>query len=346
MKPIRKELNMKNENELRVECPNVINEAYYEAFFTAFHFDIFFIIMAKLKGKHEAVITFDEIKSLYERRPWRTNELFEKKIIDICSDILRAGVIPVQWEDGDQGAICLYTECKVNTKTKTIKVIVNAKYTMYFENNLYKLGIWFTPYSVNIFVNLRSLYSKTLYRRLMQYRTHDDGYFLKDAEFRKVFRVPTGYDYHNIKQKILDPAIKEITASDPKISKLTCNVRRQGGAHGKIIGYEFEFDWLGKNKNIRTYRRSLNKLLAKYDKTPLIRSEYAAYSHLVLDTLEYWEGQRSIKDNLREENFFVTIKREHQSFFRQHSDLNESTLFKIEEIAIESASFIEKEKDD
>lgn len=328
-------------NELRVQCPNVINEAFYDGLKTSFHFDVFFILMAKLKGKTSAVITFDEIKALYTRRSWHSNEEFESNLTKVCNDILYSGIIPVKWNDDYEGAICLYAECAASRKKKDIRVKVNSEYIRFFVENLWAERILFTPFSINVYVSLKSLYSKRLYRRLLQYRTSNNPFFLTDEIFRKTFKVPQSYDYHNIKQKIIDPAIKAIMAADENIKNLKCTAIRHGGAHGKLIGYEFTFDWLGKNKNLRSYREKIDKLIDNI-RDQSTRSMYFSYSRCICDTLEYWEGSKKTKPETRMEMFYKSIEREHKVFLRENKGADTDILHQIDDMAIESATFLEK----
>ena len=246
------EINEKKTSEKRrVDCPNEINEAFYEGF-RRMDFDLFFTIMYKLRAdnncfpKFEAKIPFDEIKKIIggdeKERPWRTNEEFNRKLPQICKKILSSGIVPVHDRQGS-GAICLYTECVANQAKEYVKVRINPNSVKYFKNNLFAEKILYTPIDLNRFVKIKGRYAKTIYRLLLQYRTSDKPYLLTYDLFRRILDVPETYKYINILQKVINPAIEEILSVDERIKNLRCITLRASGPKSAITGFEFIFDW-------------------------------------------------------------------------------------------------------
>ncbi len=118
-----------------------------------------------------------------------------------------------------------------------------------FEYILNKLIAEFTEFELLEFTNLSGKYTKTIYRYLKQYRTQGWWQVAWD-EFREILDIPKDYKMGNIDQKILNPAIKELSAEvtlfdqqripfkNLKYTKIKGKGRGRGGS---VVGIRFEW---------------------------------------------------------------------------------------------------------
>lgn len=129
-----------------------------------------------------------------------------------------------------------YVELKVNPQFK------------YLVDDLTK---HFLSFELKEFMRLSSKYSKTLYRLLKQFRNTGKCqiYSRKWDEFRYFMDIPESYEVRNIDQRILKPALKELSAERnlfnnkrPIFENLTYKKIKDPkgrGRGGKVIGIEF-----------------------------------------------------------------------------------------------------------
>jgi hypothetical protein len=101
---------------------------------------------------------------------------------------------------------------------------------------LNNLDTW-VRYSLKDFRNLKSSYSKTMFRLLKQYRTTGYAIFTK-ADFRELLDIPQSYTEGDVGKKVLKPIKEELSGifGGLRVTK------RYGKGRGKpVIGYTFTF---------------------------------------------------------------------------------------------------------
>ncbi|WP_332933412.1 replication initiation protein [Campylobacter coli] len=139
-------------------------------------------------------------------------------------------------------AIYVYASSK---DLESIEIQVNPR----FEYILNQLTANFTAFELSEFVSLSGKYTKTLYRLLKQFRTTGKAYFEWD-KFCNTMDIPENYRQIDIDQRILKPAIKELS----KARNLFDQVRvpfenlayekektKGRGRGGKVSGITFTF---------------------------------------------------------------------------------------------------------
>lgn len=123
-----------------------------------------------------------------------------------------------------------------------------------FKYLIYELSKYYTEFELQEFFTLTSKYAKTLYRLLKQFRkTGKLSTFKNDWQgFCEIMDIPKSYQMCNIDQRILKPAIAELTA-EPNLftnekqtifKNLTYKKIKDPkgkGRGGKVIGIEFYF---------------------------------------------------------------------------------------------------------
>ena len=150
-----------------------------------------------------------------------------------------------------------YVELKVNPQFK------------YLIDDLTK---HFLSFELKEFMGLSSKYSKTLYRLLKQFRYTGECkiYRSKWDEFRDFMDIPESYLPHHIDQRVLNPAIQELSAERNLFNNarpIFENLRykkikdpKGRGRGGKVIGIEFYFTKQEKNNEISEQIKDLQSL--------------------------------------------------------------------------------------
>lgn len=139
----------------------------------------------------------------------------------------------------------------------------------------------FTRLELAEFSALQNKYSKTLYRLLKQYRTQ--GWMqITVEEFRRLLEIPQSYRVCHIEQKIINPAINELSWPDgmrdmikdvtsplyhhtnkPAFRELRVTKikdKQSRGRGGKVTAFRFEFR---KERQLKTYEANLANKMAQ-----------------------------------------------------------------------------------
>lgn len=231
-------------NEI-VKYGNEMNMVVFRTF-TANEMNLFFSIVSRMrdKGTDTVAFTWNELRYLSKYKPTSTqrfvddlNNTYSKMLqlnygssfiknnqLKISRFVLFTGFdITVGFnEDGSE----------IDTESGKVEITVNPK----LQHVLNDLESW-TRYSLEEFINLKSTYSKTMFRLLKQYRT-TGKYIVKIEDFRELLDIPKSYQVGQIDQKVLNPIKKELSDifEDLKISK---NKSKKRG--NKVLGYTFTF---------------------------------------------------------------------------------------------------------
>ena len=230
---------MDKKTELSVKYQNKLNLVSLKQF-NSKEMDLFFALCARMKDKGLGKIcfTFDELKDLSEYR-FTGSQRFVKDLDNLYSKMLQLTYREELDELGSFSRFVLFNGFTVDVTKKIVEVSVNPK----LEGLLNNLTTEFTRFELSAFTSIRSTYSKTLFRLLMQYRS--SGYLVIGIEdFRERLDIPESYQMFNIDQRILKPALKELSAyfNDLKVTKIKA---KKGN---KIAKLEFTFSGLNTDK--------------------------------------------------------------------------------------------------
>ncbi|MCV3346722.1 replication initiation protein [Campylobacter lari] len=162
---------------------------------------------------------------------------------------------------------------KEHTKFEKLIIQINPQ----FEYILNQLTANFTSFELAEFIALSGKYTKTLYRLLKQYRATGKAYF-EWEEFCRVMDIPENYEQRNIDQRILKPAIKELTAERTLFDQVRIPFKnlafekkkiKARGRGGKVVGIEFTF----KPENIEIQKiENQNKLSDEEKQVKIIQN--------------------------------------------------------------------------
>lgn len=190
--------------------------------------NVFFslVFLAKEKGTTELTIPFSELRILsnndldnHKKRFLNILKTLNKKLLSLNSEI----------QIGETTYLfTLFNVFGINEKEKVLTVKVNEIFS-YILNDF--IGN-FTKFELENFVNLKSSYSKNMFKLLKQWETVKHKEFELD-ELKTLLNAPVGYDTFKFNQKIIKQLEKELPEFFPN---LEISKKKNGR---KIVGYKF-----------------------------------------------------------------------------------------------------------
>jgi len=182
---------------------NDLNTKVYLKKFNNFNWDIFMIVVSALAYTKTGVeyISLKEImkKTNYTSKNW---ENFINKIRETNRKIL-ASICEIETErDIDQ--FPLFKRFKIEDK-KFLRVEVEKEY-MFFFNNYDE----YTSFGLKTFLELKSKYTKPLFKQLMQFKNTGKAFFRME-DFRNKLDIPNSLSFSKIRDRILIPSIQDFS---------------------------------------------------------------------------------------------------------------------------------------
>lgn len=200
--------------------------------FNARELDLFFTICAKIRdeGMNQITFSFDELKTLSKHSSTRLKE-FSNDLKNTYDKMLQ-----LNFEINDDNGFIkfvLFNSYQVKFNEQQVIISVNQP----FSYILNELTANFTRFELEEFVDLKSTYSKTMYRLLKQFRT-TGFYRVSIDDFRRLLDIPKSYRMTDINSVVLKPITGELSSKfkNLRIKKITAKKGR------KIEYLEFLFD--------------------------------------------------------------------------------------------------------
>ncbi|MCM3073604.1 RepB family plasmid replication initiator protein [Staphylococcus equorum] len=201
--------------------------------FTSTEIDLFFAMCNKLKEKdcETLTLTFDELKELSSYNPdIRHMNKFVTDLQHVYSKMLNINYT-IRTDNKITSFVLFYKyEIDLNEKTLQVSTAPDLKHI------LNELTGNFTKFELQEMTQLKSTYSKNMFRLLKQYK--HTGYFkIQIDDFRERLDVPKSYKMNDINKRVLNPIIKELgfIFKDLNITKISAKKSR------KIESLEFTF---------------------------------------------------------------------------------------------------------
>jgi len=191
--------------------------------FKPIEMDLLFAICSKVKNKglEEIVFTFEQLKELSKYNA-KDNDRFIKDLESTYNKLI--GLNYRIETDKEIIRFVLFTKYSIS-KTKDIVAIQTNKEFEYILNDFVAP---FTQFELIEFTQLKSSYSKTMYRLLKQFRT-TGFYRVSIEEFRHLLDIPECYSMSDIDKRVLKYITKELTPyfEDLKLTKLRGTGKRK-----------------------------------------------------------------------------------------------------------------------
>ena len=190
--------------EQLVRYDNKMNQLNFHEF-TEREMNLFFAIVAKVKGKddQEVEFTFEQLKRMTNSKKNLTTDQFAEEVNSMNMKLMR---LNYSFHIGNTiGAFVLFPGYEISKTNQTLMVQGNKKFTYLFNH----LNAEFTQFELREFIGLKGKYTKQLYRLLKQWR-QVGTYSVLWNEFRKTMDIPETYETRDITKRILNPSINQI----------------------------------------------------------------------------------------------------------------------------------------
>lgn len=210
---------------------------------TAKEMDIFMLIVSKFQyqSRELEIDGYEFFSALKEPRE-SYQRLFE--VFESFADKILSFNIKYKTDKFAYAFVC-FESLKMDFSTSKIKIKAQEDFYNMILN--YKLG--YTYFELIEFANLGGIYAKTLYRLLKQFK-HKGWLEINFDEFKRIMQIPQNYKMGNIDQKVLKPALKEL--SEPRnlfnqdriiFENLKCKkIKNKGFGRGnKVTAIRFDF---------------------------------------------------------------------------------------------------------
>ena len=216
-----------------VKYQNDMNRLKFKGF-TQTDMNLFVALCSQMKekGANEVVLSFSKIKQLvkYDEKKRSINEFIQdlermnEQLMSVnCKIITDSKII----------MFVLFPTFEIDKKQETLTVAVNEKFT-WLLNEMKT----YTIFELAEFIELKSKYSKHLYRILKQWRTVGKYIFHDLQEFREIMDIPVKYTNRQLMQDCVSVAVEEIKKLDKSFKNFKCEpeyAQKRGKPLEKLI---------------------------------------------------------------------------------------------------------------
>ena len=202
--------------------------------FTSTEINLFFAMCNKLKEKETNTLhlSFDELKELSNYSPKTRNiNRFVKDLDDVYKKMLE---LTIRYEDYEViERFILFNHYRIHKKDQYLEISTSPN----LKHILNSITSNFTKFELKEMTNLKSTYSKNMFRILKQYK-HTGYMKIKIDDFRERLDIHKSYRMTDINKNVLKPIVTELNAifNNLHINKIKAKKGR------KIEWLEFIFD--------------------------------------------------------------------------------------------------------
>lgn len=202
--------------------------------FTSTEINLFFAMCNKLKEKETNTLhlSFDELKELSNYSPETRNiNRFVKDLDDVYKKMLE---LTIRYEDDEViERFVLFNHYRIHKREQYLEISTSPN----LKHILNSITNNFTKFELKEMTNLKSTYSKNMFRILKQYK-HTGYMKIKIDDFRERLDVPKSYRMTDINKNVFKPIVKELNTifNNLNINKIKAKKGR------KIEWLEFTFD--------------------------------------------------------------------------------------------------------
>ena len=230
--------------------------------FTSTEMNLFFSIISRMRDKDTEVVrfSFEQLKELSDYKATATNRFIDD--IQNTYEKLMTLRFGSRSKNGlSREVFVMFTSFKIegNVEEPYVDVQIHEKALPLLND----LESW-VRYSLREFRELKSSYSKTMFRLLKQFRTTGYAEFSK-KDFNELLDIPKSYRQSNIDQNILKPIKDDLT---PIFRGLTIQKKYSKKRGNPVTGYRFTFAPEQNNADDFTQGTKISKKKKKKETLP------------------------------------------------------------------------------
>jgi len=272
--------------------------------------NILFSVVAKIRetSNYKTEFSFDKIKELVNFKKNITKKEFVEDLISVSKKLGTLNYLERSENGMNAKLFVLFQTFTIDGNAETLEIMVHPQFEYVFN----KIGMEFTQFELEEFVNVQSTYAKSAYRLLKQYRT--TGWWKVTLEdFRLLLDIPKSYRPTNIDQQILKPILEQLGGSDKtalfKNLSVTKDKKKGRGRGGILTGYTFRFtpektgEWIDDKYNKKDAKGRQETLpdWADDKKTPLTKLETKIYNEFFAEQMSKYDI--TLSDFLAKNNY-------------------------------------------
>lgn len=230
--------------------------------FTSTEMNLFFSIISRMRDKDTEVVrfSFEQLKELSDYKATATNRFIDD--IQNTYEKLMTLRFGSRSKNGlSREVFVMFTSFKIegNVEEPYVDVQIHEKALPLLND----LESW-VRYSLREFRELKSSYSKTMFRLLKQFRTTGYAEFSK-KDFNELLDIPKSYRQSNIDQNVLKPIKEDLT---PIFRGLTIQKKYSKKRGNPVTGYRFTFAPEQNNADDFTQGTKISKKKKKKETLP------------------------------------------------------------------------------
>lgn len=200
--------------------------------------NLFMAICSKVKEQEENIISidFDDLRQISNYTGHTINgfindlKCMSKRIMAVNCEVLTS--------NGGFDIFYLFNRFIANPETKILTVKINPDFAWLLNEFTNR----YTTFELKEFVKLQSKYAKTLYRILKQWKSTGQYIFNDIGDFREKMDVPEAYNSKRLMEKIITPAVSEISKLDNSFINFRCQPLYAKKRGKPLAGYKFTWN--------------------------------------------------------------------------------------------------------
>jgi len=204
--------------------------------------NILFAVVSKIRetSTFQTKFTFDRIKELVKFKKNITKKEFVDDLISVSKKLGTLNYLERSENGMNAKLFVLFQTFDIKGVDETLEIMVHPQFEYVFN----KIGMEFTQFELEEFVNVQSTYAKSAYRLLKQYRTTGWWKVTLD-DFKLLLDIPKSYRPSDIDRQIIKPILEQLGGSDKtalfKNLSVIKNKKKGRGRGGVLTGYTFRF---------------------------------------------------------------------------------------------------------
>lgn len=222
--------------ELTVKYKNDMNRLSFKGF-TKNDMNLFLAICAavKEKGDSEIVLSFEYLRRISGYTATAI-DVFVKDLRKMSKDVLSVNCEIIT--DSKIDMFNLFSRFTIDRNEQMLTVKINNEF-LWLLNEFTDQCKGYTAFELREFISLESRYSKSLYRLLKQWKSTGE-YMCAVEDFREKLDVPNSYENKRIVDKIIRPAIQELSDKHC-FDNLKCTPMHAPRRGRPVIAYVFTY---------------------------------------------------------------------------------------------------------
>ena len=230
--------------------------------FTAAEIDILMALCFKCQNEetNEVKFTFNELAELADYHT-KDKKKFINKILQTNKKLISLNITLTSEDQKIIKQFVLFSDFEIDSEGKELRVRVHEPFAFLLN----RLTDNFTKLELETSSSLKTVYAKQIYKKLRQFKNQKVPFWQVDlTTFREYLDIPDSYKVSVIDQKVINPAIEELTPlfQDLKCQKVYESIK-SGSGRPNLVGYKFSYKNLKEDALKKEHNPNMERLAEK-----------------------------------------------------------------------------------